>query len=68
MKSILMMSAAVLLAGCYGYTTVRTMKSDGGRECALNVSKRGNALWGYDETAFSNLERGEKDCREWLKK
>jgi hypothetical protein len=68
-KMFAMSALAVLLSGCYyGYTTVRTVKADGGRECSIEIAKKGNSVFGYDESDFSNLERGEKDCREWLKK
>ncbi|MDR3208263.1 MAG: hypothetical protein LBT45_00240 [Rickettsiales bacterium] len=61
-----LLGLAVVLAGCYGYGTERVLKS-GNKECKYVVRKDGNAVLGYDETAWTNEERSEKECREWLK-
>ena len=68
MKKLMLLSAlAVSLCGCYGYSTTHTIKPTG-NECAYNVSKTGNAIFGYSETPTSNQKRAEKDCNAWLAK
>ncbi|MCL2017413.1 MAG: hypothetical protein FWG80_01385 [Alphaproteobacteria bacterium] len=66
MKYMLFAAIAVILTGCYSYSTDRTIKS-GNKECVYKVTKNGNALLGYQESDWTNENRSEKDCIEFLK-
>ncbi|MDR0449061.1 MAG: hypothetical protein LBG89_01200 [Rickettsiales bacterium] len=68
-KLSLLALAALVLTGCYGYTTNRTFDANGNKkDCTVVVAKTGNMVFGYEENTFSNMARGEKDCKEWMKK
>ena len=68
-KLIALPVLATILAGCFGYTTTRTFDADGNKDgCEVHVAKVGNMIIGYGENFVSNSKRGERDCREWLKK
>jgi len=66
MTKFLILGAAVLLTGCYGYSTTHTLRS-GDLECQYTVTKRGNAMFGYSEINFSNEKRSEQYCRTFLR-
>ncbi len=68
MKKVLFLSVlSVLLCGCYGYSTTRTM-TEGNKKCEYTLNKEGNSISGYSESNYTNERRSEKECAEWLKK